>query len=474
MRISKTMKFIGRINELQELERLYRLPDGQCVVIYGRRRIGKSTLIEKFVAHKAHISIEGLEGEQTKEQIKQVTHQIFQQLNEPLAKQLSFTDWNSLFDYLTRYFEQQKRKIIFSMDEFQWLAANRSKLVSLIKLYWDKHWKKQNVMLILCGSISSYMVKRVIHSKALYGRVNWELCLSPLAPNEIYQLLDGKRSRDEALLYALILGGIPKYLQEIDPNKSFDQNMNRLFFIKNGLFVKEYDRVFFSQFKEYKTYEAIVLALQNGVYSLEEISKYVNISSGGGLKIYLKNLEQTSFISSYIPYNKGLNSKLIKYKLTDEYLRFYFKYVEPNLKLISQNNTRNLFSEIIKSSWSSWLGFAFENFCLKNALYMANLMGFSDQVLHFGPLFHKTDQKFQIDLVFVRQDKVITVCELKYHSEPISTAIVPEIERKCKLISVPHGYTIEKALISRFGMDKALSALNYFHHAISVDDFFNT
>jgi len=317
------------------------------------------------------------------------------------------------------------------------------------------------------------MIKRVIHSKALYGRINWELCLSPLAPNEIYQLLDGKRSKDEALLYALIVGGIPKYLQDIDPHKSFDQNINRLFFTKNGLFVQEYGRVFFSQFKEYKTYEAIVLLLKNGPRSLNEIASHISISSGGGLKTYLTNLEQASFISSYIPFNKKINSKLIKYKLTDEYIRFYFKFVEPNLKIISHNTDRNLFSEIVKPSWASWLGFAFENFCMKNALYMAKLMGFSEEVLHWGPLFHKDDQRFQIDLVFVRKDKVLTVCELKYLSEPITTAIVSEMERKCSLISVPHGYTLERALICRFGIEPSLAALNYFHHVISASDFFD-
>lgn len=466
------MSFIGRDYELEELENLYQATQGKCVVVYGRRRVGKSSLIEKFIGNKLSISLEGLEKVQTKGQIKQATKDLIQQINEPLLRNVKFDDWSSFFDYLTEFFKKSEEKYVLFLDEFQWLAANQTKLVSLIKSYWDRHWSKQKVMLILCGSVSSYMIKRVIKSKALYGRINWELCLQPFEPNETYELLENKRSQDEVLLYSLILGGIPKYLQEISPNRSFDQNINKLFFVKNALLANEYERIFFSQFKEHKTYELIVMALKEKPCTLEEISQIIKMPSGGGLKVYLENLEQAAFITSFVPYNSKMDTKLIKYKLTDEYLRFYFKYVAPNIKLINHNQKQNLFSQLVKPVWLPWLGFAFENYCFKNAFYLAHIMGFSEQVLHWGPLFHQGEQKFQIDLIYVRQDKVITVCEIKYHSAPIGVEIVHEMERKCDLISLPRGYTLEKALISRFGMDKSLSLLKYFHHSIMIEDFF--
>ena len=466
------MQFIGRNLELENLDNLYQNPKANLVVVYGRRRVGKSTLIEKYSKNKPHLIFEGLENASTKDQIKQFTNDLVKQINEPLLRNAKFEDWSGPFDYLTDYFKNHKKKIIFFMDEFQWLAVNQSKLVSLIKHYWDRHWSKQNVMLILCGSLSSYMIKKVISSKALYGRINWELCLQPMDPKEIYQLLDVKRSQDEVLLYAMILGGIPKYLQEIDPNKSFDQNINRLFFTSNGLFVNEYNRIFYSQFKEHKTYEAIVNEIKNTPLSLDDIAKKIKSTSGGGLKSYLDNLQKAAFISSFVPYNKNLNSKLIRYKLTDEYLRFYLKYVMPNIKLIQSNTSRNLFSQLIKPVWQPWLGYAFENFCLKNAYYLSERMGFADQVLQWGPLFHQGDTKFQVDLVFVRQDNVITVCELKYHAQPIGVEIVSEMERKCALLTLPRGFTLEKALISRFGADPSLKSLGYFHHLICANDYF--
>lgn len=466
------MTFIGRDSELRELNALYRSPGSKLVVIHGRRRVGKSTLIEQFIKSKPALHFEGLEKIQTKGQISQFSTDLMNQVHEPLLQSVIFKAWTPVFDYLTQYFEKQNSKTILFLDEFQWLAANQSRLVSLLKSYWDRFWSKQNVMLILCGSVSSFMIKKVIQSKALYGRINWELCLQPLGPSEIFDLLDGKRSKDEVITYSMIFGGIPKYLQEINPNQSLDQNINRLFFLENSLFSNEYQRIFYSQFKEHQLYEAIARTLKDGPKTLEEISNATKLSSGGGLRSYLDNLEKAAFITSYIPYDKDLKSKLIKYKLTDEYLRFYFKFVVPHLKLIRSNKKRNLFSQLIKPTWNSWLGFAFENFCIKNAIYLAELMGFGDQVLQWGPFFQQGDTRFQIDLVYVRQDRVITVCEIKYHTEKIGVEIVNEMERKCKLIQIPRGYTLEKALISRFGPDDSLKTLKYFHHSILAEEFF--
>lgn len=466
------MSFVGRLPELLELEKLYQQDKANLVVGYGRRRVGKSTLFDEFMSKKRHVKLEGLERASTKEQLKHVTADLAQQVNDPLLLQTTFKTWRSFFDYMTNVFSQNKRKTILLLDEFQWLAVNQSRLASLIKFYWDRHWRKQKVMLILCGSVSSFMIKRVINSKALYGRISLELCLPPFQPNEIHRLLQQKRNKDESLLYALTIGGIPKYLEEIDIKLSFDQNINRLCFTRNGLLVNEYECIFYSQFKEHKTYENIVKCLVNKPLSLDEISRATKIATGGGLKNYLSNLEKAAFVTSYVPYDKALNSRLIKYRLTDEYLRFYYKFIMPHLKLIKTNSTRNLFTQQIKPKWQSWLGFAFENFCLKNAEYLAEKMGFADQVLQWGPLFSRDSEGFQVDLIYLRQDNVITLCEEKCYNTPVGINIVHEIEKKCSLISIPRGYTLEKALISRFGADTALQELGYFNNIISAQDLF--
>ncbi len=156
--------------------------------------------------------------------------------------------------------------------------------------------------------------------------------------------------------------------------------------------------------------------------------------------------------------------------MSDEYIRFYLKYIEPNLDLIENNSTRNLFQLLVKDSWDSWLGFAFERFCIKNALKLAEVMGFIDKVTGYGPIYKPN--AFQIDLIYYRSDKTITMCEIKYHENPISPSIIPEIEKKCIGLEIPKNFTLEKALISIMGPNKALLNAEYFHHIVILRDFF--
>ncbi len=464
--------FVGREYHIAQLDKLYRSRSSHIAVIYGRRRIGKSSLVEQFAKSKALIKFEGIEGAHTPEQIRQVTNDLARQINDPILNSVHFSKWNDLFEYLTTYLSANRKKVVLFFDEVQWLAANQSLFISLLKKYWDNHWKQENVLLILCGSVSSYMMKRVIRSKALFGRIDLELCLEPLLPKDALQLIGSNRNRDEAFTYLLLLGGIPRYLEMIDSKRSLIQNINELAFTKAGFLTNEYEKIFYSQFREHKNYERIVKHLARGPANLEEISKHVKMPSGGGLKSYLENLEKSLFITAYTPYDRGATSKIKKYKLTDEYLRFYFKYIIPNIKLIQSNTRRNLFKTLVVDQWQSWLGFAFENFCLKNAEVIAETLGFLDHVTSFGPLISRGQKGFQVDLLYLRNDRTVTVCEMKFLDKPVSPSIIPEMEKKMALVKPPKGYTVEKALISRHGASKSLKISEYFEHSISVTDFF--
>ena len=259
----------------------------------------------------------------------------------------------------------------------------------------------------------------------------------------------------------------------VDPKRSFEQNMNDLFFKPNAFFANEYEKVFYSQFREHKTYEQIVTFLSSGPRFLKEVSDHLKMPSGGGLKSYLSNLEKALFISSYVPYDKSEKSKLKKYKLTDEYLRFYFKFIVPNKKIISDfSGSANLFNRLVKSQWDSWTGFAFENFCLKNAASLAQKMDFLDQIKSYGPLFSRGEKGFQVDLIFERFDQTLMVCEMKYYNKPIGVKIIAEFEKKLHLLEVKKGFSVQKVLISQFGEDKALKASEYFDYSLGVSDLF--
>lgn len=464
-------KFIGRTRQLQQLESLWSSPQSQLVVVYGRRRIGKSKMLEHFCEGKIHFQFEALERRQKKEQVEHFLDQLKKQYPHKILEHTQATNWKEALDLFTVVLEESSTRKVVVFDEFQWMASQRTELVSLLKFYWDKFWKNKNVMLILCGSIASFMVNKVLKSKALYGRFNYDLKLKGLEPREVLQMLKLKRSPEEALLYQLILGGVPKYLELIDVRRSFDQNINRLLFVANGVLLNELERIFYSQFKDHQIYTKIVKLLSQGPMSLDEISKKLKIPSGGGLKSYLDNLILADFAQDQVPFGKKINSKLKKYKLRDEYLSFYFKFVEPHLGLIQKNDgNKDLFSRLVKPTWKPWVGLAFENFCLKNALFLAEKMGFEDYVEDFGSY---SGLSTQIDLIFKRTDKVIVLCEVKFHEQALTTSLIPEMEKKIKNFEVPKGYTLEKALISLHGADKSLLNSEYFHHVLSIEDIFS-
>jgi hypothetical protein len=468
--------FIGRKNELELLNDAYNSKKSELVVLYGRRRIGKSSLIYEFAENKPVFYLfEALEGETKQGQIKHFTDQLKDQIDDSLLESMEFKKWENVFSYLTERVISKKKagnKLILFFDELQWMAAGRSKLVSLLKYYWDNHWKKENVMLILCGSVATFMVRKVLHSKALYGRTTLEILLKGMLVDEAFLMLDKKRSKEEALRYMLVFGGVPKYLEQINLNKSFNQNMNLLCFSPHGIMMKEVERIFYNQFRESQTYRKIVMLLKDGIYSLNEIGKKLNIASGGGLRQYLCNLERAELIHSFIPYDRNANTKFKKYTLLDEYLTFYYKYIHANLRAIQETSSNKLFETLTKDSFNSWMGFAFERFCIKHSGFLSGIMGFKDEVILASPYFERNDKRFQIDLLFKRADKVITICEIKHRNKKISTKVIPEMERKCSLIKIPKGYTLEKALISLYGPDRSLKDAGYFNHFIRLDDMF--
>lgn len=170
-------------------------------------------------------------------------------------------DWNLVFDQLTQYLKStpSKKHIVF-FDEFQWLAAQRTTLVSLLKKYWDQEWKNLNVLVILCGSISSYMVHKVIKSKALYGRVSIELPIQEMPFKDTHHFMIS-RNPQEVFNYQLVFGGIPKYWDEMNPKLSFEKNITKHFFNKESFLFNDYRKIFYSQFKEVRVYEKIIQAL---------------------------------------------------------------------------------------------------------------------------------------------------------------------------------------------------------------------
>ena len=469
--------FYGRKYELGIIKTAIASNRAELGIVYGRRRIGKSTLLMQSVTRKGDLYFEALQNVSLKKQIDHFLRQLADQTKTPRSLA---GNWHDAFEILTYHIKTKSHYVVF--DEFSWMASGRSELVSLLKYYWDNHWKKNpGLTLVICGSIASFMLKHIVHSKALHNRKTFEIKLPPLPALESKLFFNNLRSDFEIAKFLMVFGGIPKYLEQIDPRLSFSENVDRLCFQKNGFFVSEFETIFKEQFKVAKNYERIVNLLSQKSCSKEDLSKHLKISSGGGLTSYINNLEQADFIKVFAPQTPFGSSgeKTKKIVLWDEWLRFYFNYVEPHRSIIELNTEPGLFDKVAGQSVSNFFGLSFEKLCMKNLSNIFKNIGYDiHQIIGFGPFFRQRkrnkghEEGVQIDILVHKKGHVLTIIECKYSTIPISSSIISEVQRKIKFLKAPRHFTIERILIASGELTVELQKSDYFHHIVGLETLF--
>lgn len=448
-------------------------------VIYGRRRVGKTRLVEETFKDAELFKFEGLEGQSTREQQRQFLARLSEISGKYEYKLIKTTKWADILillsEYITDHFNDKPVVVFF--DEFQWIAAGNTKLVSSLKYVWDNYFTKKNrVHLILCGSVCSFIVKKVLKSKALYGRVNLEINLKPLFLPEIKQVFRPRRSlRDVVELY-MVLGGIPKYLELVAPAASVRSNIEKLCFTPNGYLVNEFERIFASHFGTNQHYRRILMTLgKNNYASRDQLQKSSGISSGGRISEYLEDLVTAGFIDRYAPVDKPNAVRINRYKIIDPYLLFYFRFIQPNIKKIQQGAIEPHFTQFVSDKeYDIWCELAFEFVCMQHSHLIAERLGFSSVRYEVGSWFNRSSDKQsgQIDLLYIRADRVIILCEVKFRNTKIGREIIEEIERKKQALFNPKRYTIETVLISASQVTEDLKDEKYFNRILSLEDIF--
>jgi len=468
--------FIGREMEIRQLRALRRDVEPRIAVLYGRRRVGKTELIHEAFKNETALFFEGLEGQGKQSQILNFLFQLKQQVPD-LEMSNKIRDWPAALMLLVPILKNRPAVIV--LDELQWMASQRSELIVNLKMVWDQYISKiSGVSLILCGSIASFMIDQVVKSKALYGRVEVVIGLTPFNLSEASQMLTS-HGEMEVLESLLLLGGIPLYLKLVRNHPSIYLGINELAFRPNGFFVTEFDRIFLSHFGKKDHYAKIVNALHRNSYGLfrEEISKICKIELSGHLSKELEDLELAGFIKSHVPIDKQQTSKIKKYILTDPYLRFYLTMIQPSIRQMGTEKA-DLFLQITQTpQFFSFLGQAFELFCQNNSFLISKILGFQGINYTAGPYFRKDlkSSGTQIDLLFDRQDNVVTLCEIKYSRNPIGKEVISEVEKKVEILSSVFSKkkTIQKVLIVKDRVTKDLDQAHYFYKIIRCEDLFN-
>lgn len=469
-----TPPFYGRDDELERLNRLLKKKTSSLVVIKGRRRIGKSRLIQEFGKGLNPFIFTGLPP--TKETSEETQRIYFVQQMERLmgVRGIKTDDWGDIFWQLSQ--KTERGRILLVFDEINWIGSYDNTFLGKLKSAWDLYFKNNpKLMLILSGSMSTWIDENILSSTGFLGRTSLELTLDEL-PLNICNLFWGKNeklvSAYEKFKILSITGGVPRYLEEIDPDLSAEDNILNLGFRKGGLLVEEFDRIFSDLFlKRSPLYKQIVERLVEGSATLDQISEAIELEKGGTISDYLEDLEETGYISKDYTWNiiKGKESNLLKFRLKDNYIRFFLKYIQPNRMQIEKNRVKT------PPAWSSIMGIQFENLVLNNCHQVYKLLGLDpSEVIYDNPYFQrptKTHLGCQIDYMIQSKFNTLYICEIKFSKEPIGPSVIQEVKEKIKRLQDFKNFSLRPVLIHVNGVKDSVIESDFFAKIINFSQF---
>lgn len=479
--IMKDNKFVGRSYELNRLESAYRTKTSSLIVIKGRRRIGKSRLIREFAAGHKFYKFAGLAPDQrggvdAQAQRDHFALRLHQQTGLP---EILTDDWSKLFSLLKE--RTQSGRVVILLDEITWMAADDETFLSKLQSAWEEEFKyNPELILVLCGSVSAWIEKNILSSTGYFGRISIKLTLEELSLKYCGKLLNNigfKGSSYEALMLLGITGGVPWYLEQYDPGLTTSENIKRLCFVKESILSEEFQRIFHDLFGEnrYRVHVKIVNLLAQGPAVYNKIADGISYKSSGSLTDYLTELENSGFIKRDFTWQikTGKASSLSQYRLCDNYLRFYLKYIEPKLDQIN----RNQYLELNISSlpgWNAMMGLQIENLVLNNRADIHKALSIDPTlIVQDNPFFQRKTAKskgVQIDYLIQTKHKTIYVVEIKFHQEPLGIDIIADLEEKIKRISLPRGYSCLPVLVAVNGVKQTVLDKSYFFKIIDLCD----
>lgn len=474
---------VGRIQEIKELNRLYSGNKAELVAVYGRRRVGKTYLVDETFGDKITFGHAGLSpaDEDSKGLLNLQLNHFYNSLElQGMEKCDKPNNWLDAFLLLEKFLQSKddgNRQLVF-LDELPWMDTPRSGFIRAFEAFWNT-WgcHRKNLMVVVCGSANSWIQDKLLNNHGgLYNRVTYEIKLSPFNLKEcedFYKSNGVILSRYDIAQSYMVLGGIPYYMGYVNPGLSLAQNIDNMFFKKNAVFKDEYNRLFASVFVNPEAVKSIVQLLytRNAGFTRKEIIEKLGIKDGGRLSSNLNALISNDFIIKYVPFGHGKREE--HYKLTDPFCMFYLHFIWNRKKLSEKFWQQNVTSSFV----SIWRGFAFENVCFNHIEQIKRSLGISGVITDASAWSKKDDDAdgTQIDLLISRNDNVINMCEIKYYNGEFKVNkdyYLKLLNRQAILAeNVSTRIAIHSTLITTFG----LTTNEYsgaFTNVIVLDDLF--
>jgi AAA+ ATPase superfamily predicted ATPase len=474
--------FLGREQELSRLSRLKRLKKASLVVIKGRRRVGKSTLVQEFAKNKRFISLSGLPpapGITQQKQRDEFADQLCVQLTLP---RVSFSTWSDAFRFLSAQIKNEEIVVLF--DEISWMGELDPSFLSSLKTWWDQEAsQKLGLVLVLCGSISMWIEKNILHSTGFVGRITLVIHLKPLSLPESVSFLRKKGfsgSIYEILKILSVTGGIPWYLDLIDPKETADKNIYELCFEPASQLIHEFQTIFHDLFeRKGELYRKILQLLVDGMKTQKEIRELLHIEEGGMLSDYLKNLVASGFVSEHYQWTltkgaKGMIGKQKLYRLSDCFLRFQLKYIEPYRHLIERGSYHKAAIGNLPG-WDAMMGFQLESLLLTNRDFLFSILGLDPSLVICDNPFVQTPttrrKGCQIDYLIQTKMNSLILCEFKFSKNELSSSVLQELKEKSAALSTPRGFGKAVALFHISGVSLKVEESPLLYRVIDLRDF---
>ena len=451
--------FIGREKEQQQLKEYLNSEQSEFIAVYGRRRVGKTFLIQKVIGNDYAFYVAGMNKVSMRIQLKNFMQGIRKNRPEvPLAK-----TWLDAFLSLENYLESlpEGKKIVF-IDEMPWMDTPRSNFISGLEHFWNSwaSWR-DDIKLIVCGSATSWIINNLIKNRGgLHNRITHKIALNPFTLKECQMYFDARGFRlstKQIAEYYMVLGGVPFYLSKMNKGEGVSQNIDRLVFAEDGELHDELQILYNSLYKNAENHIKIVtvLASKGKGMTRQDILAKTKLSDNGKFSMMLEELESCGFIRCYEPFitingnRSSLNSEDRKraealYQLVDPFTLFYFQVMKKAGAHDANYWTNNQNSHV----YSAWSGLSFEMLCLNHAEQIKKALGISGITANVFSWFGKGESSSaQIDMLIDRADKTINVCEMKFWNRPYAMTAKDEADIERKVSTFIEATNTDKSII---------------------------
>ena len=440
-------RFVGRDAELGLLQGAFKSRRSEFIPIYGRRRVGKSELILKFMARKRGVYYLGQQSS-TALQVREFLAEAARALGMPLLAELRVAGWQQALRTVTEQWAGANpgTKLVLALDEFQWIAAASPSLLSELQHCWDRWWRDAgNVMLLLCGSYLGFMEREVLGRKSpLYGRRTAQIQLQPFGYRDAARFHPRWSPADQARAYFLV-GGVPQYLLCLDDRLSIDANIREHLLAEFAPLFHEPAFLLREELREIAPYQAVLHAVASGHGAAPPIAAATGLPERN-LHYYLQQLTGLGYLRRRYPLERRRpNSRQVRFEIDDPLLRFWFRFVFPNVSVIRGGGPARAFRDRIAPSLEAWFGSCFERLCREAlpSIYQHEGVAAGFEV---GEFWSRTTQ---IDVVGMRDDNWTDLGECKWGPVRSPRALETELERKLEQYPNSRGATLGRRYFTR-------------------------